>query len=343
MKQLALNHCFKFMAKPNIYFFYGPDTYRSLGQLKTWTNAFLAKFGQGSVREIKSLTEPVVLSELVSGVSLFNPSVLTVVRNPFPLGDEPGAVNIDDLLRMIEEGMGADQNLILFQAGNLDSRLNAVKKIKTLGKEGKLELKEFPNLEGEAALKFIANEFKKNDLQIERRAAVTLSQFTSTPAGTLDSWRAVNAVSQLSYFAKGRGLIKEKDVLELIPPQGEPDVFWPLIQSFSQGKKGEFLKNLDTILRGTDSDFELLGVMSALFEQVKNMLIVSRLQQSGLNTDDMDELLDFKKGRSKYVLRDAKGFSEAKLTELMDEIILTEARFKQGKTLLAPALAGMKR
>ena len=130
MKQLALNHCFKFMAKPNIYFFYGPDTYRSLGQLKAWTNAFLAKFGQGSVREIKSLTEPVVLSELVSGVSLFNPSVLTVVRNPFPLGDEPGSVNIDDLLGVIEEGMGADQNLILFQAGNLDSRLNAEKKIR---------------------------------------------------------------------------------------------------------------------------------------------------------------------------------------------------------------------
>ena len=69
--------------KTNIYFFYGPDTFRALNTLRQWRTLFENKHGAGSVRELASSDTPYRLSELAENYSLFNKVTLTVIRDPF--------------------------------------------------------------------------------------------------------------------------------------------------------------------------------------------------------------------------------------------------------------------
>ncbi|OGE84901.1 MAG: hypothetical protein A3J48_02195 [Candidatus Doudnabacteria bacterium RIFCSPHIGHO2_02_FULL_46_11] len=318
-----------------IYFFYGPDTYRALLTLNTWKKVFQEKHGPNSVRELPRAEKPYLLSEIAGGASLFEKTTLTVVRDPF----SESLIDIEDFINFAQRPNKNGAHILLWQRSDLDKRLSSTKKILELGKNDEIRIDYFDFLSNDEALNFIASEFKKKDLKIKSDAGGALLRFCLMPDGRLDSWAALNAVSQLAAYASGKESVSLTDVQSLIVPANGEDVFLPMLKSFAGKQKKEFLINLNQLIAKAESDQESLGILSSLFEQVKNMLAVLILSEQGKSSDEIDGLFEFKKGRSRYLLADARRFDKEILQELFDELLEIEYNVKKGKTLLASDLS----
>ena len=329
-------------AKTNIYLFYGPDTRRSLAKLQEWKAAFVKKHGASSVRDVTPLKEPLKLSAMAGEVSLFNPATLTIVIDPIA-SKESGSSGLepDDLLSLVDKGVSESQPIILWQRGSLDKRLTLTKNILAAAKSGKLTAIEFAHLTGDEALKYVASQFLPYGLRLKQDAGEILVSYLSNPQGELDSWRAHNAVAQLGAYSRGKDVVTTEAVQAVVVPSEEVDVFLPLLKSFVQKNKVEFAKNFEDMVRSAGAEQELLGVLGALFEQVKNLLAVSKMRAAGMSLDEIDTALGYKKGRAKYVYMDSRKFSQTELSQFLEAILKIEYDVKQGRTPLAPAVASM--
>lgn len=328
--------------KTNIYLFHGPDTFRSLKTLKEWEEKFIKKNGKGSVRKIEGQQEDLVkLSEYTSGTSLFNSTTLLIARNPFKNKGRKGIIDEEDLLNLIEKGIPNSNHLLLWQSGSMDKRLSLTKNILKSAKKNKIKVYEYDFLPEGDALKNIAFQLKKHNLKIKRDAAQALFQFTSTEDGLWNSGLGYNAIKQLAAYCDGKEVVAKDDVVSAIPPASSEDAFLPVLKTFGRRDIKSFVQNLDTLVKNSDSDHELLGAISALFNSVKNMIAVKYLQEQGKNVKQMDEILGFKKGRSRYLTADAKNFSRLELEALLDRIIQVEYDLKTGNTVAAPALSNI--
>ena len=114
-------------------------------------------------------------------------------------------------------------------------------------------------------------------------------------------------------------------------------MFLPILRSFAKKDHKTFFLKVNSLLKNAGSDQEFLGVLSALFEQVKNMLLVKELSKDH-SPAQIDEMLDFKGGRSKFLALDARGFEKEELERLLEKILDLEYNIKNGRTVLAPAL-----
>ncbi len=328
--------------KTNIYLFHGPDTFRALNTLNEWKNVFLKKHGSGSVRVLEKPEQPLRVSELAGGNSLFNATTLTIIKDPFA-NDQP-AVDADDFLNFLTGGsLSGSNHILLWQRGALDRRLGFTKKIAELNKAGKIKIYHFEYLNEEEALKFFARELKGLGLSIKKDAGELLFKYLATPAGELDSWTAAGPLKQLAAYCQGPQVVTTEAVQKVVVPSRDEDVFLPLLQSFSKKDHQSFLSHLNTLTQNAESEPELLGIISALFEQVKNMILVLHLTETGKSLNQMDEELNFKSGRARYLLADAKRFKLEKLYILLDKLLAIEYNVKKGKVPLPIALAQIVR
>lgn len=318
---------------PNIYFFYGLDTYRSFEKFKTWRQAFIEKYGAGTVREISRGETPVKLTEIIGESSLFNPAQLVVVRNPFASGDDDSIIDAEDLLELAKKGTPANTHVLLWQGGNLDKRLTATKKILAAD----IKVTEFAHMEAGEALQFIAKEAARLGMQIKKDAAELLAKFASTD-GLLDSGRALSGLEQLSAYLQDKKVITVEDVLAVVAPSDNEDVFLPLLRAFAARDRARFYKLLYDFGKNSESDQELLGIISALFEQVKTQLQVLDLHEKKYGAAQIDEILDFKKGRARYVLADVQKLNRTDLEALLEKLLEIEYKVKQGQTVILPAM-----
>ena len=326
------------MSKNNIYLFCGPDTYRSRAKLVEWKTKFADKYGSNSIHEFANDNGDYRLSGLVQTPGLFSPTTLTIIRNPFK-NENGGTMDFDDFIEVSERGLSEADHVLLWQEGGIDKRTIMFKKLQELGKNKKVQITEFNNLSFDEAVKLFAQELKKYGLKIRQDAAELLFKTCSIDDDSLDSWRAAQMIRQLSAYCYGREIISREDVDVLMPAEINEDAFLPLLQAFSKRDSASVASHLNSLVAQASSEPEMLGIISALFDQVKNMFAV--LQLSGLTPDQIDENLGFKKGRSRYVLADARRFGRDNLERLMEKILEVEYQVKQGKTILAPALSSV--
>ena len=316
--------------KPNTYLFYGPDTFRSKKKLREWKEAFIAKYGPGTVRDLE-FEEGMDFSSLAGETSLFSSITLTVLRNPLGSDDKK-------VLELLERNKLDKKHLLVWQEGPIPKP--TLKKIEKVVSTGNLLVYEFDYLSGEESKKFLISELRKLGAKIERAALNKLLAYLSDAKGFLDSGRAFFSISQLSAYASGRG-INQSDVENLVAPTDDQDAFFPLLNAFSHHDKTAFLSKLDVLVKQTENEAELLGVLNALFNQAKNMLSVLILSEQGNDLKSIDEMMHFKPGRSRYVIADARKFGKENLENLLNKLLEIEYNVKQGGTLLTPELAGL--
>lgn len=221
--------------------------------------------------------------------------------------------------------------LLVFTAQKADKRLKLYKKIQNLGGAYEFGPLDKPDLE-----KFAAKTLKPYGKTMEAQAFRTLLDLT----GYYPDEVRKNAAREMEYtlyhlendLRKLAGVSPEpritaQDVEETIGSNLELDVF-RILDSAAEGKKGESLLQLRSLLRRGEPMYRILALLCS---QLEIFLVVKEMKEAGRSTGEMVAALGVHEFRVKKSLPTVNKYSVSHLRAVLQSAMEVDRNVKRGK------------
>lgn len=282
--------------------------------------AFLSVFSESAeLPDVSGLLE----SDLFSKPKVF------VLQNFMP---EFGEANIEKCI--------LTPNHIVISLKSLDKRK---KENKELLSNPKIIVKEFLLPHGKELDGWIINRVKFYGKTISQTSADLLAARLGRDSGketkvagkvvaveeVFDLWQADSEIKKLLAYAGG-GEISEQGILDLVPENGEVDVF-DLTNAIADNKKKEAMALLNKFLAmqtGSDEKAGIIQLNALLSEQFRNVAIVQDFLASRTPETEILEKTGWKSGRLFVIKKIASRFPAKKIIELLNKLEALDEELK---------------
>lgn len=296
-----------------IFFIFGKDSYRSKERLRGLLEEYGEKYKKGlglRVLDLESQGTQDLRNELQT-VSMFEDKKMILVKNLFE--KEGQEEEIKDVLKNKKES----RDLILIWE-NKDIKKTSLL-YKFLKKEAELE--EFDFLEEKELISFVRKEFKKYGKEAPLNVIDKLVEFIGN-----DAWLLSQEIKKISSFKKS-GDIEEKDVLLLVKPKIESDIF-KTIDAIAQKNKSLALNLIHKHLEKGDNALYLLSMIAFQF---RNLLLVKDLVERGQPPYAIPKISGIHPFVARKSLEQAQKFTLLELKRIYQKILQADLFAKTGK------------
>lgn len=306
-----------------IIFLHGADTFRSHRLLQEMKNKFIADTDKDAGSLIMVDGQETSLKELTEKIntgSLFVKKRLVVVNDIFKNKKSGIFAELTDYLKKFPQ---AEEIIIIFIDGEIGGKENSpkadAKKLFTFLARQKFvqEFKPLTNLQLMAFIKKEASQYKKEFLA---KAAARLLVISGG-----DLWIIASEIKKLAFYSQ-TNIITEQDVDELCVGSISEDIF-ALTDALSTKNKTGALKLLEEQYAAGLSDEYLI---SMLIRQIKILLQIRDLIDSGANQNTINEKLKLHPYIIKKGLAQARNFSSTALKNILDRLIHLDFANKTG-------------
>jgi DNA polymerase-3 subunit delta len=334
-----LKNNIKETSKPSngVYLFYGEDDFSLRRKIDKWKEEFAKKYSAQAIMFLDGadLSETDLIKKLQEHLapSLFSAKSLIILRDALPRkADQEKLITF---LLDLPAKVSAGDFVVFWQTTKPDGRLKFTKEFKLLANVTEFNLPAGRELDG-----WLVAMAKTMDTQITPAAADLLAQFMGRDlaeekkAGgrvierkeAYDLWQVH---SELAKLASSTDQITPELVRALVRPKLPDSVFILTNQIAANNRQGAF-EALENFMVNSNSDEKnaFIKIIGLLAEQVRGLLSLSLLQAEGLSNDVIAEKLGWTNGRVFMVSKNSKNFSILKLTQLLKELCLIDAKLK---------------
>ncbi|MBE6036868.1 MAG: DNA polymerase III subunit delta [Clostridiales bacterium] len=273
------------------------------------------------------------LQEQCETLPIFSPKRVVLIPDFPPLEGKAlrgfGEKDEEALLKYMDDL--PESCLLVFTSGKVDKRLKLYKKIQNLG-----GAHEFGPMEKADLEKFAARTLKPYGKTMDAYAFRTLLDLT----GYYPDEVRKNAAREVDYtlyhlendLKKLAGVspdprITEEDVTETIGGNLELDVF-RILDSAAEGKKGESLLQLRSLLRRGEPMYRILALLCS---QLEIFLVVKEMKEAGRSTGEMVSALGVHEFRVKKSLPVVSRYTVAHLRQVLQNAMEVDGNVKRGK------------
>lgn len=240
-----------------LYLFHGEDSYTSIQKTAHWQKAFEEKYGDLNVEifEGEKLTAG-QFSEAVSTLPFLSEKKLIIVRDFFHNAPT------EELKKVAEKLDQVDDNCIVVfvERHKADARTSLYKNLKKKG-----EVKEFPLMDKDELIQWIATEVQKQNQQLPSRQ---IHQLADNVGPNL--WQMKQEIEKLSLYANGQP-VSDETIEKLISPNLHTTIF-KLTDYLAVKNRQQSLKTLNTLLESGEN------IIQVLFMIVRHFRILIQIQ-----------------------------------------------------------------
>jgi DNA polymerase-3 subunit delta len=230
------------MGTPNIYLFYGSDSFTASQKLRHWREEFEKKYGELNIHifEGENFTGG-DFNEAVSTLPFLSDKKLVIIRDFLAEAPEEERKSVTDKLESVPE----DCLLVFIENKHPDARTALYKKLRTLG-----QAVEFPDMEKQELIQWIKKQFEKKSAHIGNKEAEILAD-TVGP----NLWQMDQEVEKLSLYGQHHP-IDRKAIEDLASANLSGSIF-KLTDHLAAKNSRMSLKILDTLLLSGDDLFQI--------------------------------------------------------------------------------------
>lgn len=298
-----------------IYLLYGPDEYarsEELAAIKAQIPPDLAdlNISQLDGRKLK-------LDALMSACEAF-PFLaerrLVVVQNV--LKSQKAGKDRDELRAYLER-IPATCDLVLVESEDFDKRSSVFTYLKKTA-----TVREFLPKEGAELLRWLAERAAALGVKLDPPAAQRLVGYVGS-----DSRLLINELGKLASYT-GRGGRISADTVELLVQDGQEQNLFAFIDELSARRRGSALQSLRHLFADGQAATYILFMIA---RQVRILLGVKELAAQRLRPDDIAAQLGQRPFVVRKALDQARGFSDAELSQLHDRVLELDQASKTGR------------
>jgi DNA polymerase-3 subunit delta len=286
-----------------IYFLYGEDSFRSKQKLEDIIEGY-KKVHKSGLNLLYVDAKETSFKDFYSNfkiTSMFAEKKLIILKKVFA-----NAKFNEEFLETIKNLEDLKDIVVVFEDCVADKRTKIFKALEKYAKCQEFECLSPANLK-----KWALVEFQNSNAKINPDALDLLIQFVKN-----DLWRMKNEISKLSNYKAG-SIIKSEDILLLVKPSTENDIFKTIEALASKNKK----LALDLLHKHLDNGDNALYLLSMIAYQFRNLLIIKQNpRNSGLHP--------FVVQKSSYLCNQ---FSLEQLKQIYNKIFQTDSDIKTGK------------
>jgi len=288
-----------------IYLISGPDSYRAKEKLKEIIEEYKAKNFTPIIFQGKELSVPDLTREF-RFLSMFAPQKLIVIYSLF----ENKKLK-EDFLKEIDKFQS--QEIIIFETKEISPK---EKLYETIKQKGKIFV--FPALRKSELKTWIKNELKREGFSIEDIAIQTLIDFVGD-----DLWRIKNELQKLKAYKFPIKKIQTEDVLRLVKPKIDFDIF-KTIDAIAARQKKTALRLLNKHLKIGESPIYILSMINYQF---RNLLIL----KEGEDISELQKETGLSPFQIKKANWQASQFTLERLKKLYRKIFQIDLGIKTGQ------------
>ncbi len=296
--------------QPNIYLFFGEDTYSSNQKVKFWKDQFIKKYGEESNIEI------------IDGKEL-EPSKFITNIETLPFLCDKRLMIIKDYLskekredqKIISEALNRapDFCIIVFhETGPPDKVGSLYKKIKKIGK-----LEEFTPLTPAQLTNWIQKKCKTIDISTANYLAIHCGN---------ELWRISTELKKLEVYAGPATQITKKMIDELVTPALSASIF-KLTDAISERKPTQSIKTLETL---KETGEELTRVFFMIVRHFRILIQVHEMAGKNENQHSITQKLKQHPFVIQKTLQQSRNFTSEQLEEIYEKLLEIDVKFKTG-------------
>lgn len=323
--------------KSNIYLFYGEDDFSLRRKIDKWKEEFAKKFSAQAIMFLDGadLAETDLIKKMQEHLapSLFSVKKLIIIRDALPKKSDQE--KLTRFLLDLSATTSAGDFVVFWQTMKPDGRLKFTKEFKALVKVTEFNLPAGRELDG-----WLVAMAKTMNTQISPAAADLLAQFmgrdlaeeTKRGGKVIESKEAYDlwqVYSELAKLASSTDQITPELVKALVKPKLPDSVFLLTNNIAANNRRGAF-EALENFMANSNSDEKnaFIKIIGLLAEQVRGLLSLSLLQAEGVGNETIAEKLGWTSGRVFMVGKNARNFSIPKLTQLLRDLGVIDAKLK---------------
>ncbi|MFH1533796.1 MAG: DNA polymerase III subunit delta [Nitrospirota bacterium] len=296
-------------SQPNVYLFFGEDTYSSNQKVKFWKEQFIKKYGEESNIEIidgKSL-EPSKFISNIETLPFLSDKRMVIVTNYLSKANRDEQKIISDAIEK-----APDFCVVVFhETENPDKVGSLYKRIKKVGK-----LEEFtPQTPAQ-----LANWIQKKCKTID----ISTANYLALHCGN-ELWRISTELEKLEVYA-AQSPITKKMIDELVTPSLSASIF-KLTDSISSRRPNESLKTLETL---KETGEELTRVFFMIVRHFRILIQVHEMAGKNENQFSITKKLKQHPFVIQKTLQQSKNFTAEKLEEIYEKLLEIDVKFKTG-------------
>ncbi len=296
-----------------IYFFYGPDTYRSQKKLQTIISKYQEKNKESL--DLKIFEEDNFdFNDLQTGfeqVSMFKEKKLIILKNVLNNKD------FSEKFLSKKKNFLKTDNILVFHQNNDFSKRSAFYKF-LRKKNSNQDFQEFKLLEKDNLRKWIKIQFHKIGGKISYSAINELINFVGD-----NLWQMESEIMKLNNFKKEEEVTVE-DVRLLVKPKTETNIFKTIEAIANQDKK----QALQLFQSHLEEGAQVPYILSMIAYQFRVLLIIKDLMKRGLSPFQDSGLHPFVIKKSRPL---ADKFTFSDLKKIYQKILEIDAGVKTGK------------
>lgn len=306
-----------------ILLLHGEDSYRSHQKLNQIKEEFKKQDPSG-VNLIVLDGEILGLEDFknqVQSIGFLSEKRLVVVQDLFFKGKIQ-----KEIIEYLESYEGSS-DIVFYEEAKLDGRL-----IKKFPKN--IEIEEFNLLKGFALNKWVEDEFKKQEMRVEKAAVEKLVLYVGP-----DLWQMVNEIEKLITFKaqssepKAQSVILASDVELLVKANFNNSIF-DLVDAIGNKRSKLATKLIYKFLESGESGLSILGMINWQF---RNLLMVKDLLASGASQSEIIKKTGLHPFVAQKTTWQAKNFEINELKKIYGKLVGADQAIKTGQ--IEPDLA----
>lgn len=303
-----------------IYLLYGPDTYRSKKKLEEIIGYYKKNHKSGlnlSSFEGENLKYQDFWDD-INAVSMFKEKRLIILNNIFS-----NKFFKEEFIKNEKKLIDSEDVIVIYEEKELLETESLFKSLKKCSK-----LQKFDFLGGEKLKNWVLEEFDKYETKIDLRTIQSLINSIGN-----DLWQFSNEIKKLAAYKKKTKKIEEEDVVFLIKPKVEADIFKTIDALSSKNKKMAIFLIHRHLEKGDNPNY----LLSMIKFQFQNLLIIKDLYEKGVpiyGFSKMTKLHPFIIRKSTEL---SKKFTLQELKKIYRRIFQIDLDIKTGK--IEPRLA----
>lgn len=296
-------------SQPNVYLFFGEDTYSSNQKVKFWKEQFIKKYGEESNIEVidgKSLVPSKFITNLET-LPFLSDKRMVIVKDCLSKANRDEQKIISDAIEK-----APDFCVVVFhETENPDKVGSLYKRIKKVGK-----VEEFTPQTPAQLAGWIQRKSKTID--------ISTANYLALHCGN-ELWRISTELEKLEVFANGSPIIK-KMIDEFVTPSLSASIF-KLTDSISARKPNESLKTLETL---KETGEELTRVFFMIVRHFRILIQVQEMASKNENQHSITKKLKQHPFVIQKTLQQSKNFTAEKLEAIYEKLLEIDVKFKTG-------------
>lgn len=298
-----------------IHFLYGENTFESWNEVEKLIKSYINK---GFSPRIYNADEAQNISEIFKSTEnygMFANQELPILKRATK---NKSAKFADDMIEYLK--LKYQQDLIIWEDGEVDKRRQLFKFIKTL----KPEIKEYKKLYPNQLKVWLKQDIKKRNLNLTPACEDTILEVLGNDQNIISS-----ELDKLELFIKANKIekLENSKLLSVLSESREFDI-WDFMSMVEQGKRSQRQRILNKLIEQGEEPIAILGMLGRHFRMLIEIryLIDHRFAQP-----EIQSRLNLPPFVFKKAFPSAKQFSQNRLERYYQKLLDTDLAIKEGK------------